>query len=101
MVCKVEAVRVKAIENNYADILIRATLKALSSKDEISDQFSSSLLETVDKLIDQANISGTVSGRKVSQDRKGSVDMDLEEDKTTDSASKNVQLVLTKITEDD
>lgn len=44
MVCKVEAVRVKAIENNYVDILIRATLKALSSKDEVSDQFSSSLL---------------------------------------------------------
>jgi hypothetical protein len=59
-------------------MLIRTTLKFLSSKDDDSVQDSHSLLETVSKLIDQANKTGTIgSVRKISADRKGSTDMEI------------------------
>lgn len=79
MVFKSESVRLKAIERDYADILIRATLRFLSSNDDQSAQFSESLLETVEKLIDQANRApAAITSRKFSTDRKGSTDMDIE-----------------------
>lgn len=78
MVFKSEQVRLKAIERDYVDILIRATLRFLSSNDDQSAQFSESLLETVEKLIDQANRAPSAIGaRKFSTERKGSTDMDI------------------------
>lgn len=100
MVFKSEQVRLKAIERDYADVLIRATLRFLSSNDDQSGQFSESLLETVEKLIDQANRTPSTTSRKFSADRKGSTDMDIEEDKTIETANKNVELVLNKIAEE-
>ena len=44
MIFKSEAVRIKAVNDNYTDVLIRATLRFLSSKEDDAIQYSESLL---------------------------------------------------------
>lgn len=85
MIFKSEVVRIKAIDLNYTDLLIRTTLKFLSSKDDDAVMSVHTLLEAVSKLIDQASKSGVVAtvrkvsiDRKGSSDRKGSTEMEIE-----------------------
>ena len=100
IIFKSEVVRMKTIERNYVDLLIRETLNFLALKDEDLAKDKEIMLEVVERLIDQANNFMEVNLRKQSE-RKGSEAMDIEDDRTLETANKNVNLLLEKISEYD
>lgn len=101
IIYKNEAVRIKSIESNFVDTLIRETLASLASKNEEADKEKEILLEIVSKLIDQVNKlpSSAVRKQSVGGERKASEFIDVEDDKILETANKNIALLLEKITE--